>query len=144
MFEDHLYPNAEFLFEVNGLGGPMVPYRYYASAGDDLDQVADFYRGRLPEYTVELDEVAYGYRHLMLTRTESILEQLGQVDDPLELPKKGRELDGKLMGVEVVHSSDDSSISRLRIARHAYQRGDEIPEDTVVIVLEYFKNIYGN
>jgi hypothetical protein len=143
LFEELLYPNAKFLFEVNGLGGPMAPYRYYAIEDVDIDQVADFYLERLPELTVELDEVQEGCRHLMLTRTESVLDQLGQVDDPAELPERGRELDGTLIGVEVVHASDDTSISRLRIARHAYQRGDEIPAGSTVIVLEYFKNPYG-
>lgn len=143
MFENLLYPDAEFLFEVNGLGGPMGPYRYYFIKDEDIDKVADFYLERLPEFTVELDEVEEDYRHLMLTRTESILDRLGQVDDPTELPERGRELDGTLMGVEVVHSSDDTSISRLRIARYAYQRGDEIPKDSIVIVLEYFRNVYG-
>ncbi len=143
MFEELLYPNAEFLFEVNGLGGPMAPYRYYAIKDVDIDQVADFYLDRLSDFDVELDEVAEGYRHLMLTRTESVLEQLGQVDDPTELPARGRELDGTLIGVEVVHASDDTSISRLRIARHAYDRGDDIPAGSNVIILEYFKNVYG-
>ena len=142
MYEAMLYPEAKFLFEVNGLGGPMAPYRFYATP-DPVGQVADFYRQGLPEFTVELDEIEYGHRHLMLARTESVLDRLGQVDDPMDLPRRSRELEGTLMGVEVVHSSDDSSISRLRIARYGYQRGDEIPEDSVVIVLEYFKNIYG-
>jgi hypothetical protein len=143
LFENLLYPKAKFLFEVNGLGGPMGPYRYYFVKDEDIDQVADFYLEHLLDFTVELNEVEEGYRHLMLTRTESVLDRLGQVDDPIELPERGRELDGTLMGVEVVHSSDDTSISRLRIARHSYQRGDEIPEDSIVIVLEYFKNVYG-
>jgi hypothetical protein len=47
------------------------------------------------------------------------------------------------MGVEVVHASDDTSISRLRIARHAYDRADEIPAGSTMVVLEYFKNVYG-
>jgi hypothetical protein len=143
LFEDLLYPNAEFLFEVNGLGGPMAPYRYYAVRDVDIDQVADFYLDRLSDFDVELDAVEEGCRHLMLTRTESVLEQLGEVDDPTELPARGRALDGTLMGVEVVLASDDTSISRLRIARHGYDRADDIPADSVMIVLEYFKNVYG-
>lgn len=143
MFEDLLYPNAEFLFEVNGLGGPMAPYWYYFIKDEDIEQVADYYIERLPEFTVEVDDVEGGHRHLMLTRTGSVLEQLGQVDDPSELSERGRELDRTVIGVEVIHASDDTSISRLRIARHAYQRGDEIPQDSIVIVLEYFNNVYG-
>jgi len=143
LFENLLYPDAEFLFEVNGLGGPMGPYRYYFIKDEDIDKVANFYLKSPPEFTVELDEVEEEYRHLMLTRTDSVLDQLGQVDDPSELQEKGRELDGTLMGLEVVHSSDDTSISSLRIARYAYQRGDEIPENSIVIVLEYFRNVYG-
>ena len=143
MFVDLLYPKAEFMFEVNGLGGPMAPYRYYFSREDDINQIADFYLERLPHFDVELDAVEEGHRHLMLTGTESVLDQLGEVGDPSKLPQMGRELDGALMGVEIVHSSDDSSISRLRIARHAYDRGEDIPEDSIIVILEYFKNPYG-
>jgi hypothetical protein len=143
LYQDYQYPDAEFLFEVNGLGGPMMPYRFYFTKEDNIDTVADFYREQLPDFTLEIDEVEEGYRHLMLVRTESVLDRLGEVKDPMELPQRARELEGKLVGVEVVHASDDVSISRLRVARHAYQRADEIPEDAVIIVLEYFKNIYG-
>lgn len=143
MFEDVLYPDAGFLFELNGVGGPMAPYRFYAVLEADIDAVADFYLGRLPEFEVELDVIEEGSRHLMLARTGSVLDQLGQVEDPTQLVERGRELDGTLMGLEVIHSADDVSISRLRVARHAYQRGDEIPQDAVVIILEYFQNVYG-
>ena len=143
MFEELLYPGAEFLFEVNGLGGPMAPYRYYASTEGDIHHIAEFYLGRLPRFNIELDEVAEGYRHMMLTRTESVLDRLGQVEDPTELPRVGKALDGALMGVEVIHASDDISISRLRVARHAYDHADDIPDDTTIIILEYFKNPYG-
>ena len=142
MFEEMLYPNAEILFEVNGLGGPMAPYRYYVCKDTEIDHVADFYLESLPWFDIELDEIEEGHRHLMLTRTESILDQLGQVNDPSELPKRGKELDGTLMGVEIVQSSDDISISRLRIARHAYDCGEDIPENSVIIIFEYFKNPY--
>lgn len=142
MFDDVINPNAAFLFEVNGLGGPMMPYRYYAAREGDLDKIAEFYLDRLPEFEVELDEVEEGHRHLMLTSTGSVLNQLGAVEDPMALPEKGRELDGSLVGVEVIHSSDDISISRLRIARHAFDHGEDIPEDSIIIVLEYFKNPY--
>jgi hypothetical protein len=121
----------------------MAPYRYYAVKDADIGPVADFYLERLSDFDVELDEVEEGHRHLMLTRTESVFDQLGEVADPTELPARGRELDGTLMGVEVVHASDDTSISRLRIARHAYDRADDISAGSIVIVLEYFKNIYG-
>ena len=143
MFEEMLYPKAEFLFEVNGLGGPMMPYQYYVSKEDNIDKIADFYLERLPQFEIELDEVEEGHRHLMLIRTESILDKLGEVDDPNELPQRGRELDGTLIGVEIIHSSDDISISRLRIARHAYDHAGDIPEDAIIVILEYFKNPYG-
>ena len=141
MFEDILYPNAAFLFELIGMGGPMLPYQYYSSYEDDIDKIAAFYFDRLPQFKVELDEVAEGHRHLMLTRGKFILDELGH--DINEIPQRGRELDGTLSSVEIIHSSDDISISRLRITRHAYDRGDEIPEGSVIIVLEYFKNPYG-
>lgn len=142
MFKELLYPNAVFLFEVNGLGGPMFPYRYYESREGEIDKIVEFYLDRLPQFEVELDEVEEGYQHLMLTRTGFVLDQLGEVEDPMALLNKGRDLDGTLVGVEVVHSSDDTSISRLRVARHAYDHGDDIPEDSIIIILEYFKNIY--
>jgi len=28
MYQDFLYPNAEFLFEIDGIGGPMLPCRF--------------------------------------------------------------------------------------------------------------------
>lgn len=142
MFEDMLYPNAEFLFEINGFGGPMLPYRYYAVSGNDIDPIADFFHERLSQFEVELDAVEEGHRHLMFTRTGSILDQLGEVDDPNAIPQRASELDGTLAGVEVIHSSDDTNISRLRVARHAYDHGDDIPEDSVIIIYEYFKNPY--
>jgi hypothetical protein len=69
----------------------MAPFRYYATH-DPMSSAADFYRHGLPEFTVELDEVQEGYRQLMLTRTESVLDQLGQVEDPTQLIKRNREL----------------------------------------------------
>ena len=143
MFEAMLYPTAEYLFEVNGLGGPMMPYQYYAASQDDMDKIADFYLERLPQFEIELDEVEEGHRHLQLTRMESVLDRLGEVDSPNELPQRGRELDGTLVSVEVIHSSDDISISRLRVARHAYDHAGDIPENAIIIILEYFKNPYG-
>ena len=143
LYKDHLYPDAEFLFEVNGLGGPMMPYQYYVSREDDIDIIAAFFLERLPQFEIELDDVEEGYRHLMFSRTGSVLDQLGEVEDPMEIPQRASELDGTLVGVEVVHSSDDTSISRLRIARHGYDHGDDLPEDSVIIIYEYFKNIYG-
>lgn len=143
MFEDVLYPGSTFLFEVNGLGGPMMPYRYYAVEEGDNEKIAAHFLKRLPQFEVELDEVEEGFRHLMLARTGSVLDQLGQIADPTELPQRARELDGILVGVEVVHASDDTSISRLRIARHAYDYEDAIPENAAIVILEYFKNPYG-
>ena len=143
MYEKMLYPNAEFLFELNGLGGPMMPYRYYVAKEKEIDKIAAFYLERLPQFETELDEVEEGHRHLMLKMAGFILDELGEVTDFDELSKRGRELDGTLAGVEIIHSSDDISISRLRVARHAYDRADDIPADTIVIILEYFKNPYG-
>jgi hypothetical protein len=136
-----LYPNAEFLFELIGMGGPMLPYQYYSSKEDDIDKIAAFYFERLPQFTVELDEVAEGYRHLMLTRDKFVLEELGH--DVNEISQRGRELDGTLSSVEIIHSNDDISISRMRITRHAYDRAEDIPPGSIIIILEYFKNPYG-
>jgi len=141
MFEDMLYPDAEFLFEISGMGGPMIPYRFYVASGTSIDQAADFYLKQLPWFDVEKDEVENGFRHLMLTYSKP-LDQLGEVEDPNELPQKGSELDGALMGVEVVHSSVEAGFSRLVIAKEAYDRGGDIPSDSTIIVFDYFKNPY--
>jgi len=141
MFEDMLYPDAEFLFEIPGIGGPMIPYRFYVASGASIDQAADFYLKQLPWFDVENDEVENGFRHLTLAYTKP-LDQLGEVEDPNELPQKGIELDGALMGVEVVHSSVETGFSRLILAKDAYDRGGDIPSDSTIIILDYFKNPY--
>jgi len=143
MFGEMLYPYGEYLFEINGLGGPTMPYQYFVSKENDIDKIAAFFHERLPEFVVELDDVEQGYRHLMFSRTGAVLDQILENEDPKEVVQRARELDGTLIGVEVVHSSDDTSVSRLRIARHGYKRGEDVPADSVIIVYEYFKNPYG-
>lgn len=141
IFEDMLYPDAEFLFEIPGIGGPMIPYRFYVASGASIDQAADFYLKQLPWFDVEIDEVENGFRHLMLTYSKP-LDQLGEVEDLDELSQKGSELDGALMGVEIVHSSVEAGFSRLVIAKEANDLGGDIPSNSTIIIFDYFKNPY--
>ena len=46
-YEDLIYPRSEFLFEVFGFGGPMMPWRFYATSAS-IDDVVAFYTGQLP------------------------------------------------------------------------------------------------
>ena len=118
-----------------------MPYRYYAAKDKNIDQITDYDLEPLPEFEVEFDAIQEGCRHMMLTKAESILNQLTEVGIK-EMLQRGKELGGTLAGVEVIHSSDEISISRLRIARHASTHADEIPDDTIILVLESFNNPY--
>ncbi len=140
--EDLLYPGAEFLFEVNGIGGPMMPYRFYAAPNVGTKEVADFYKERLPWFVVETDEESEGNHRLMLAHPDP-LRGLGGVE-PEDLADAGSKLDGALLGVEVDHSTTHANegFSRLLMAIQSYGRADDIPADTTIIILEYFKNPY--
>jgi len=139
--DDMIYPGAEFLFEFSAMGGPMMPHRFYSVSGDNLDQIIDYYRELLPWFPVEIDEILDGHRHITLSY-DGPLDQLGEVKDPEDLPKKGSELDGALIGVEVAHSSAaDSGLNMLTVAKSA-GFGEDIPTDSIIIVLTYFNNPY--
>lgn len=141
MFADMLYPDAEFIFEMPGLGGPMIPYRFYVANGTSIDQAADFYLRQLPWFEVETDEIEEnGFRHLLLANPKT-LDKLNEIEDPNDLPQIGSELDGTLVGVEVVHSSFEVGFSRLVMAKQS-DRGGDIPLESTIIVLDYFKNPY--
>ena len=139
--DDLVYPDAEFLFEIPGFGGPMVPWRFYAIPNTSTEQVAAFYSERLPWFNSEYDEVVADHRHLMIAHPNP-MAQLNNVDGMDELAAISSELDGALLGVEISHSSAHANLNRLAIAIEAHGRADEIPGDTTILVLEYFSNPY--
>lgn len=139
--DDLIYPGAEFLFEIPGFGGPMVPWRFYAIPNTNTEQVAAFYSERLPWFNSEYDEVVAGHRNLMLAHPNP-MAQLNNVDGEDELIAVSSELDGTLLGVEISQSSAHANLNRLGIAIEAYEHADEIPADTTILVLEYFSNPY--
>lgn len=141
MIDDFIYPGAEFLFEIPGIGGPMMPYRFYHVSGGDLDQIIDYYREQLPWFSLDRDEMLEGHRYLSLTYMKP-LDELNSGDIE-EIAQKGSELDGSLMGVEVAHSSAaEAGLTALTFAAlGGYE--DKIPSDSLIIVLTYFKNPYG-
>ena len=144
MFEDLLYPNTEFLFEVSPLGAPALPCQYYVSREDNIDKIAAFYLERLPQFDIELDEVLEGHRHLRLTKPEFMTDILGMSDDPNLLLQRIRELDGTLIGVEIIHSGGNLSLSRSVITWPARDHAGDIPEDSSIIILEYVKYLLDN
>jgi hypothetical protein len=140
--EDLIFPGAEFLFEVDGIGGPMMPYRFYAVPNASTEEAADFYKERLPWFSVEADEVSEGYPRLMLAHPDPFRGLDGV--DAEDLADAGSKLDGAVLGVEVDHSTAHANqgLSRLLLAIQAHGRADDIPADTTIVILEYFKNPY--
>jgi len=149
MLNDVIYPEAEFLFEVNAMGGPMFPVRFYTTKNTNSDQVAQFYLDKLPMFEVEIDEIVDGERWLRLDYTGPTLEKLN-VEDPAELPVKGKELDGSVVLVEIAHSELDMAHSSLEYGmsyidmanRGLFAQVSELPTDSTIIVLSYFNNPY--
>jgi len=149
MLDDLIYPGAEFLFEVIAMGGPMFPVRFYAIKEGNNDQVAQFYLDQLPMYEVEIDEIVDDERWLRLDYTGKILEKLN-VEHPTELIEKGKELDGSVAIVEIAHSELDIGHSDLEYGmsfidlanRGLLAQASELPADSLIIVLSYFKNPY--
>jgi hypothetical protein len=139
--DDLIYPDAEFLFEIPGFGGPMVPWRFYALHGTSIEQATAFYIERLSHFGIEYDEVVGGYRSLLLAHP-SPMAQLQDVQDFDEMARISRELDGTLLGVEISHNGAHAQQNRLGLAISAHERGDEIPDNTTILILEYFANVY--
>lgn len=140
-FEDLIYPGAEFLFEVDGLGGAMTPWRFYAIPNDSSDKVADYYREKLSWFVVENDEVIEGISYLMMAHPEP-LGFLNEVEGFDEIAKVSASMNGYLLGVEVTHSEVGAGLNRLGMALEMHDIADQIPTDTIILVLDYFKNIY--
>jgi hypothetical protein len=139
--DDMLYPGAEFLFEVDGIGGPMVPYRFYALRNTSIDQAIAFYSERLPGFKVEQDRIENGHRQLLLAHP-SPMEQMNNVEGMEDLMAISREMDRSLLGVEIGNSSAHSRVNRIGYSNEVHQRADDLPSDTTIVVLEYFANPY--
>jgi hypothetical protein len=142
MYQEMQYPGSEFLFEVPGVGGPMFPCRFYVANDASTDQAAQYYLENLPWFSVEQDEVVEGQRHLQTDNSSQVMDPLGQVEDPEDLVNVGNELDGRLVGVEVVHSDYTGGFTNLAYAAASSAFGNQIPPDATIIVLVYFSNPY--
>lgn len=141
MYQEMQFPDSEFLFELYGVGGPMFPCRFYLINDVTPDQAAQYYVEKLPWFTVEQDEVVDGYRHFQVDNSSQVMNQLG-VENPEDLVQVGSELDGRLVGVEVVHSNYTGGFSNLSFAAAAGDPDKQIPPDATIIVLVYFSNPY--
>ena len=139
MIDDFIYPGAEFLFEIPGIGGPMMPYRFYHVSGGDLDQIIDYYREQLPWFSLDLDETLEGHRHLVLSYMDPI-DDLNS-ENIEEITQKGSEF-GSLMGVEHSSAAEAGLTALTFAAQSGYE--DKIPSDSLIIVLTYFKNLTMN
>lgn len=149
MLDDEVYPRAVFLFEGCAMAGPMFPLRFYTVEDANSDQVARYYLERLPHFEVKMDEIVDGERWLQLDHTEPTLDKLN-VEDLSELSKTGKELDGCVVlveiansGLEIAHSSVEYGISYIDMAKRGlFAQGCELPEDSTILVLSFFKNCY--
>ena len=139
--EDLVYPGAEFLLEVDGLGGPMTPWRFYAVPNASGEQVAEYYTQQLNWFVVENDEIIDGIRYLMLAHPDPMAFLAG-VEDFGEMQEISQTMDGSLLGVEVTHYEIGAGLNRLGLAIDMHGIADQIPPDTTIIVLDYFQNIY--
>jgi len=113
-YEDLVYPGAEFLFEMPGFGGPMMPWRFYLVRNASTADVAAFYRDRVGWFHTESDDVVDGHHQLMMTYSAP-MEQLDGVTDYDQLAEIGASIDGALAGVEVVNSNISAGFSRLLV-----------------------------
>jgi hypothetical protein len=139
MLEDLIYPGAEFLFEMPGFGGPMIPWRFYSVRNASTADVAAFYRDRVGWFHVESDDAVDGHQQLMLTYSAP-MQQLDGVTEYDQLAEIGASIDGALVGVEVVNSNISAGFSRLLVARESTEETAAVPADTTILVLEYFAN----
>lgn len=139
--EDMVYPGAVFLLEVDGFGGPMTPWRFYAVPNASGEEVAEYYKQQLNWFIVENDEIIDGIRYLMLVHPEP-MAFLDGVEDFGEMQEISQTMDGSLLGVEVTHSDVGAGLNRLGMAIDMHGIADQIPPDTTIIVLDYFQNIY--
>ena len=139
--EDLIYQGAEFLLEVDGLGGPMTPWRLYAVPNTSGEQVAEYYKQQLNWFVVENEEILDGIKYLMLTHPEP-MAFMNNVEGFEEIQEISQAMSGSLLGLEVTHSDVGAGLNRLGMAINMYDIADQIPPNTTIIILEYFQNIY--
>ena len=144
--EDMVYPGAEFLLEVDGIGGPMSPWRFYTVPNASGEELAEYYKQQLYWFDVERDEIVDGIRYLSLTHPEPMAFMDSVEVDGLEAIEEMKEIskamDGSLLSVEVAHSNYGHGVDRLGFAVAAHGIADQIPPNTTIIVLEYYKDLY--
>jgi len=141
MLEDLIYPGAEFLFEIPGFGGPMIPWRFYVVRNVSTADVAAYYRDRVGWFHVESDDEVDGHRQLMMTYSAP-MEQLDGVTGYDQVAEISASIHGSLVGVEVVNSNISAGFSRLLVAKESSEEAANIPADSTVLVLEYFNNTF--
>jgi hypothetical protein len=136
--EDMIYPGAEFLFEVDGFGGPMTPWRFYAVPNVSGDELAEYYKQQLNWFVVEQDENLDGIRYLMLAHPAP----MAFMDDADNFQEISQTMGGSLLGLEVSHSDVGAGLNRLGMAIDMHGIADQIPPNTIILILEYFQNIF--
>lgn len=139
--EDMVYPGAEFLLEVDGIGGPMSPWRFYVVPNASGEKLAEYYKKQLYWFDVEHDEIVDGIRYLGLANPEH-MDFLDGVEDVEEMKEISKAMDGYLLSLEVTHSNAGYEWSRLSFAAAAHGIADQIPPNTTIIILEYYKDLY--
>ena len=139
--EDMVYPGAEFLLEVDGIGGPMSPWRFYVVPNASGEKLAEYYTKQLYWFDVEHDEIVDGIRYLGLANPEH-MDFLDGVEDVEEMKEISKAMDGYLLSLEVTHSNAGYEWSRLSFAAAAHGIADQIPPNTTIIILEYYKDLY--
>ncbi len=138
--EDMLYPGAEFLLEVDGLGGPMTPWRFYAVTDASNDELANYYLAQLPGFVVENDEIIDGIRYLMLAHPEP-MGFMSNIEDFEDMLAISAAMDGALLGLEVSHSDIGAGLNRLGMANDMHGIADQIPPNTTILILEFFQDV---
>jgi len=139
--DDMIYPGAQFLLEVDGFGGPMTPWRFYAIPDASGEQVAEYYREQLSWFVVENDETINGIRYLMLAHPEP-MAFMNNVEGFEEIMEISQSMDGSLLGLEVSHSDIGAGLNRLGMAIDMHGIADQIPPDTTILILEYYQDVY--
>jgi hypothetical protein len=138
--EDMLYPGSEFLLEVDGFGGPMTPWRFYAVPNATGDEVADYYKQQLSWFVVESDEMMDGNRYLMLVHPQPMAFMDGATGFE-EMQEISRAMSGSLLGLEVTHSDVGAGLNRLGMAIDMHDISDQIPPNTTIVVMDYFQHV---
>ncbi len=138
--EDIIYPGAEFLLEVDGFGGPMTPWRFYAVPNISSDELADYYLEQLPWFVVENDDTQDGVRFLMLAHPKP-MEFLNEAEGYEEMQTISAAMDGSLIGLEVVTSEIGVGLNRMGMANDMHGIADQIPPNTTILILDFFQHV---